>query len=171
MTVTVTERVTLYLKEKDGKPELDELKRHFPDVKPNTLTQIRKRYLEKKPVRTNMNRGKGDKPGDNDTPADHNESLPPPRSGSAPTEATTIDETLWEKCILRLVNEASEMTPQIIDKVKDYLDKKDAIVSAKADENIQYSATELAQKAEEFLTRVYTAKHPSTALPAELSRV
>lgn len=100
--------------------------------------------------------------------SDSNSAKIPPNSPPNPSAgplATTIDEELWEKCILRLVNEAREMTPAIVDKVKDYLDKKDAIVSTKADENIPYTPEELIQQAEDYINHVNTRDHPPTAVP------
>jgi hypothetical protein len=49
---------------------------------------------------------------------------PPPRG----EPELVITDSLWEKCILRLVNEAEHMTPQIVDKIRDFLDKKDQII-------------------------------------------
>jgi hypothetical protein len=58
--------------------------------------------------------------------------IPPPQAdegltASQPGGYADITEDTWKFCLLRLVNEAPQMTPQIIDKIRDYLDMKDKI--------------------------------------------
>jgi preprotein translocase subunit SecB len=46
------------------------------------------------------------------------------------SDITDINEDTWRHCILRLINESETMTPAIVDKIRDYLDKKKAISQA-----------------------------------------
>lgn len=55
-----------------------------------------------------------------------------PHTPDAPL-VSSITEQVWEQCLIRLINESKTMTPQIIDKIRDYLDKKGAIQPKKQD--------------------------------------
>jgi len=46
-------------------------------------------------------------------------------------EYESITEDVWKDCLLELVNTAPTMTTGIIDKIRDYLDKKGAIQAKK----------------------------------------
>ena len=46
---------------------------------------------------------------------------------SSPEIVTDVTNDLWKNSIIRLVNEADKMTPQIIDKIRDYLDYTESI--------------------------------------------
>jgi hypothetical protein len=54
------------------------------------------------------------------------------RSPKSTSKFDAVNEALWEACLLRLINEADEMTPSIIDKIRDFLDKKQRITTGAA---------------------------------------